>query len=64
MPFKSPLNKGGFKGVVFFLGFPVPRFHEDKILQPPMSPLTKGDMGVVPFSKGDSLCHTLYDPLK
>ena len=31
-------------------------------LQPPLSPFVKGDMGVVPFSKGDSLCHTSYNP--
>src|SRR3990167_2573414 len=43
-PFKyfrlSPPKEGGFWGVVFFLGFPVPSFHadefyKDKILQPP-----------------------------
>jgi len=58
--FKSPLRKGDSGGCVFSGLFP---FSRGQVYNP-LAPFIKGDFEGNPFSKGDSLCHTSYNPHK
>ena len=51
--FKSPIEKGDSGGCVFPGYFTTP-----------LPPLLRGILKETPFPKGNSLCHTSYDPLK